>query len=66
MYIYIICIAASDIILNEKKIDIVTRLLNATIVTPARSLRGASRRGMDKDILLLACYTHTAHTYMAI
>jgi len=50
----------------KKKIDIVTRLLNATIVTPARSLHGASRRGMNKDILLLACYTHTAHTFMAI
>jgi len=41
--------------------DIVTRLLKATIVAPARSQRGASRGGMDKDILYYSrvTYTHT-------
>jgi len=54
-------LAVSDIVLNEEKMNIVTRLLNATIVAPAGSLRGASRAGMDKDILLFAYYTHAAH-----
>lgn len=49
--------------------DIVTRLLNATIVAPARSQRGASRGGMDKDILYYSrvihtlCSTYLHHTY---
>jgi len=44
-----------------KKMDIVTRLLNATIVAPARSQRGASLGGMDKDISYYSrvTYTHT-------
>lgn len=32
---------------SNEKIDIVTRTLNATIVTPARTLHGASRGRLD-------------------